>query len=115
MSDQPIADHALISDSHSCALVDRAGSVEWLCFPRFDSPSIYARLLDDGGGHFSLRPRSHFTARRRYLDGTLVLVTTFESAGGAVEIIDALAMAENVRGHRLREGSPHVLLRRVRA
>jgi alpha,alpha-trehalase len=51
MSSTPIADHAFLSDRHSCALIDRAGSVEWLCFPRFDSPSVFARLLDDDAGH----------------------------------------------------------------
>ena len=52
MSATPIADHALLSDCHSSALVNRDGSVEWLTFPRFDSPSVMARLLDDDrGGH----------------------------------------------------------------
>ena len=56
MSSVPIGDHALLSDCHSAALVNRAGSVEWLCFPRFDSPSVFGRLLDDAAGHWSIRP-----------------------------------------------------------
>ena len=56
MSTTPIADHALLSDCHSAALVDPPGSVDWLCFPRFDSPSMFGRLLDDAAGHWSIRP-----------------------------------------------------------
>lgn len=55
MSDRPIADHAMLSDCHSAALVDRRGSVEWWCAPRFDSPSVFARLLDDDGGRFAMQ------------------------------------------------------------
>ena len=54
MSTTPIADYALLSDRHSAALVSRAGSIDWLCFPRFDSPSIFARLLGDEAGHWSI-------------------------------------------------------------
>ena len=60
MSSTPIADHALLSDRHSAALVSREGSVEWLCFPRFDSPSVFGRLLDDEAGHWSIRPAGDF-------------------------------------------------------
>src|SRR5919197_428063 len=74
MSRLPIADYALLSDCHSAALVSRAGSVDWLCFPRFDAPSIFARLLDDGGGHWSVTVPAA-TATRRYADQTMVLET----------------------------------------
>ncbi|MBW3562574.1 MAG: glycoside hydrolase family 15 protein [Actinobacteria bacterium] len=114
MSDRPIADHALLSDCQSAALVDRDGSVEWLCFPRFDSPSVFARLLDDSdGGHFSVRPIGDAEVTRRYVDGSMVLVTRFQTTDGVLELTDALAMAEGVRGHDLGDGSPHVLLRRA--
>ena len=56
MSSTPIADHAFLSDRHSCALIDKAGSVEWLCFPRFDGPSVFGRLLDDDAGHWQVAP-----------------------------------------------------------
>lgn len=113
MSSTPIADHALLSDCHSAALVDRAGSVEWWCAPRFDSPSLFARLLDDNAGHFSVRPVGDARVQRRYADGSLVLTTVFETAAGTLELTDALAMGEGVRGHDLGDGSPRVLLRRA--
>jgi alpha,alpha-trehalase len=113
MSDTPIGDHALLSDCHSAALVDRAGSVEWWCAPRFDSPSLFARLLDDRAGHFSVKPVTDAKVTRRYVDGSLVLTTTFETTSGTVELTDALAMGEGVRGHDLGAGSPRALLRRA--
>ncbi len=73
MSDTPIADYALLSDCHSAALVSRAGSVDWLCFPRFDSAAVFGRLLDRDAGHWSIAPRHPSGTARRYLDGSLVL------------------------------------------
>src|SRR5437762_2132454 len=113
MSDVPIAAHALLSDCHSAALVTTGGSVDWLCFPRFDSPSVFGRLLDDRAGHWSIRPAGGHTASRRYLDSSLVLATTFETATGTVEVTDALAMAAGTTGHNLGRGAPHLLVRSV--
>ncbi len=56
MSERPIADYALISDCRSAALISSTGSVDWLCFPRFDSPAVFARLLGEQAGHWSIRP-----------------------------------------------------------
>lgn len=114
MSDTPISHHALLSDCHSAMLVDRAGSVEWWCVPRFDSPAVFARLLDPAGGHFSLTPTTPFQVARRYEERSLVLTTTFRTAEGVLELTDALAMAPEARGHDLGHGSPGVLLRRLR-
>ena len=121
MSERAIEDHALLSDCHSAALVDRRGSVEWLCWPRFDSPSVFGRLLDDEAGHFRLGPATadesddaDVQVSRRYLDGSLVLVTEFRTPEGVLELTDALAMAEGARGHDLGIGSPGLLLRRAR-
>ncbi|WP_425953769.1 glycoside hydrolase family 15 protein [Xylanimonas sp. McL0601] len=111
MSGTPIGDHALLSDCHSTALVDTSGSVEWLTFPRFDSPSVMARLLDDGAGHWSIRPTAEFSSARRYLDGTMVLETTFRTSTGTVVLSDALAMGPENEGHALGRDVPHVLVR----
>ena len=78
-----IGDYALIGDCRSAALVSRWGSIDWLCWPRFDSPSLFAALLDpERGGHFAIHPTGRFTAERRYVEHTNVLETTFHAAGG---------------------------------
>jgi GH15 family glucan-1,4-alpha-glucosidase len=114
VSQTPIADYAFLSDCHGAALVSRAGSVDWLNFTRFDAPAVCARLLDAGGGHWAIRPVGEASARRRYLEGALVLETTFETPAGAWVLVDALAMGPSERGHQLGAGSPHALLRSVR-
>ena len=113
MSSTPIADHALLSDCHTAALVDREGSVEWLCFPAFDSPSVFGRLLDDSAGHWSIRPVDEFQAERRYVDRTMVLETTFTTPTGSATLVDALAMGANERGHDLGGGAPSLLIRQL--
>lgn len=113
MSNTPIADYAIISDCHSAALVSRVGSIDWLCFPRFDRPSTFARLLDQEGGHFSIQPLGVKEISRSYLGPTMVLETRFETATGTVSLVDAMAVDSNERGHDLGVDSPHVLIRRV--
>jgi GH15 family glucan-1,4-alpha-glucosidase len=113
MSTTPIADYALLSDRHSAALVSRDGSIDWLCFPRFDSPSILGRLLGDEAGHWSIGATSTTQVTRRYLDRTMVLETTFRTPTGTVVITDALAMGDGNRGHELGRTAPHLLLRRA--
>jgi GH15 family glucan-1,4-alpha-glucosidase len=113
MSTTPIADHALLSDCHSAALVSRTGSVEWLCFPRFDSPSTFARILDDGAGHWSIGPVGAATASRRYVERSMVLETTFRGPSGSVVVVDALCLGPGTRDHEIGHGSPHLLLRQV--
>jgi GH15 family glucan-1,4-alpha-glucosidase len=113
MSTTPIADHAFLSDRHSCALVDRAGSVEWLCFPRFDGPSVFARLLDEDAGHWQVQPAADWTATRRYAGRSLALETTFTTADGELVLTDALGLGPGNGGHRLGRDVPHVLVRRL--
>jgi len=113
MDGLPIGDYALLSDCRSAALVSRAGSVDWLCFPRFDAPAVFARILDPGGGHFAIRPVAGFEASRGYLTQTMVLETTFRTAAGTAVLTDAMAVGRNERGHDLGAESPGVLLRQL--
>lgn len=113
MSSEPIAAYALLSDCRSAALVSAAGSVDWLCFPRFDSPSVFGRLLGPEAGFWSIRPAGAHSSTRRYLGPTMVLETTHTAAEGSVTVTDALALGEGRRGHELGADSPGVLLRQV--
>jgi GH15 family glucan-1,4-alpha-glucosidase len=85
-----IEDYAFLSDTQTGALVGRDGSVDWLCFPRFDSGACFAALLGDRtNGRWSFSPAEEITAtRRRYTDGTLILETEIETASGAIRLID---------------------------
>jgi len=115
MSSTAVADHALLSDCHSAALVSADGSVDWLCWPRFDSPSVFGRLLDDAAGHWSVRPVGAYESTRRYVSRTLVLETTFRTSTGTVTLTDALATGAGNRGHALGDGAPHLLIRSLAA
>ncbi|CAN5699987.1 glycoside hydrolase family 15 protein [soil metagenome] len=110
---RPIADYAMLSDCHSAALVSGEGSIDWLCLPRFDSPSMFGRLLDPDAGHWSIRPTGEFESRRRYLPGSLVLETQFETPGGMVMVTDALIFATRERAHQIGTDAPHVLVRLI--
>jgi GH15 family glucan-1,4-alpha-glucosidase len=87
---QRIEDYALIGDCGSAALVGRDGSIDWLCLPRFDSPACFAALLGEPEhGRWLIGPvEPPSRSERRYLDGSLILATTFETAEGAVELVD---------------------------
>ncbi|MCY1144663.1 glycoside hydrolase family 15 protein [Actinoplanes sp. Pm04-4] len=85
-----IADHGLIGDMRSAALVATDGTVDWFCAPRFDSPSIFGALLDaERGGHFRTRPAAgDVTTRQLYLPDTAVLITRFLTQAGVGEVVD---------------------------
>jgi GH15 family glucan-1,4-alpha-glucosidase len=89
---QPIEDYGLVGDTHTAALIGRDGSVDWLCFPRFDSGACFAALLgDERHGRWLLAPAAGVRrTSRRYRPGTLVLETDFETADGAVRIVDCM-------------------------
>jgi GH15 family glucan-1,4-alpha-glucosidase len=110
---QPIADYGLLADCTSAALVDRDGSIDWLCMPHYDSPAVFARILDPNAGHWSIAPVGESASERRYLPGTLVIETTFTTATGTVRLTDAMAFAPGQRGHDLGRGAPHEVLRLV--
>jgi GH15 family glucan-1,4-alpha-glucosidase len=84
-----IEDYALIGDLQAAALVERGGSIDWLCFPRFDSGACFAALLGTpDNGRWLLAPRHGGTATRRYLHNTMVLETTWETDEGSVQVFD---------------------------
>src|SRR6478672_10601670 len=86
-----IHDYGIIGNGRSAALVGLSGSIDWLCWPRFDSPSLFAALLDRSrGGHFLIAPTEPFTATRAYVEGSNVLVTRFTTAGGEVSLTDLM-------------------------
>ncbi|KZP29797.1 glycoside hydrolase family 15 protein [Athelia psychrophila] len=87
----PLSDHGLIGNLHTAALVSLDGSVESYCVPDFDSPSIFARILDkDKGGHFSISPHTEFNSKQNYLPSSNVLQTKFLNEKGVVNVIDYL-------------------------
>src|SRR3954464_845179 len=94
----PIGEYGLLADCNSAALVNRDGSIDWLCLPRYDSDAIFARILDPDGGHWSLRPAGDYAVERRYVPGTLVIETTFTTATGVVRLRDAMAFARGQPG-----------------
>jgi GH15 family glucan-1,4-alpha-glucosidase len=102
-----VEDYAMIGDTHTAALVGRNGSVDWLCLPRFDSAACFASLLGgDEHGSWIVAPSGEFVGTSRsYRPGTLVLETVFETAEGAVRIVDCMpARQEHPRLVRVVEG-----------
>ena len=84
-----IEDYAIIGDGETAALVSRAGSVDWLCWPRFDSPACFAALLGKpDNGRWQIAPRGDFTSERRYRGDTLILETTFTTPAGSAVVVD---------------------------
>src|SRR5690242_19605303 len=98
-----LEDYALIGDMHSAALVARNGSIDWLCLPRFDSASCFSALLGDARhGRWLVAPAGEVrSSSRRYRAGTLVLENDFETADGAVRVVDFMP--------RRGEGPPRVM------
>src|SRR3974377_846509 len=113
MSNVPIAEYALLSDCRSAALVNRAGSLDWLFFPRYDGPSVFARLLDEQAGHWSIHAVGATEVSRRYLEGTMVIETTFSTPTGSAVLVEAMAIGRNERGHNLGIDSPGIVLRSI--
>jgi GH15 family glucan-1,4-alpha-glucosidase len=101
-----IADHGLIGDLHTAALVTTDGEIDWFCSPRFDSPSVFASLLDpERGGRFRLAPAEPgYVSRQLYLPGSAVLITRFMTPGGVGEVCDFMPVPDGERradNHRL--------------
>ncbi len=108
-----IQDYAVIGDGRSAALVSRDGSLDWLCWPRFDSPSLFGGLLDRrSGGAWSIRPTDPSQVERFYIQGTTVLQTRFHSPTGAILLTDFMPVASEEQKGRLL-WPEHELVRRV--
>jgi alpha,alpha-trehalase len=120
----PIADYGFLSDCESTALVAPSGTIEWMCMPRMDSPSVFGSMLDRDAGYFRLGPAGvTVPAGRRYLPGTMVLETTWGTDTGFCIIRDVLCVGpwhhEAERSHTHRRSptdydADHVLLRTIR-
>jgi GH15 family glucan-1,4-alpha-glucosidase len=104
----PIEDHGIIGNLHTAALVGTDGTIDWLCLPAFDSPSVFCSILDDEkGGHFTLRPVAYTRSQQIYLPDTNVLLTRFFSQEGLAEILDFMPIVTG-------PGERHTLVRSVR-
>jgi alpha,alpha-trehalase len=119
----PIGDYAFLSDCETTALIAPNGNVEWLCLPRMDSPSVFAAVLDRDAGGFRVSPADvNVPAGRRYIPGTMVVETSWETRMGWVVVRDALCIGpwhhQNERSHSHRRSptdhdADHVLLRLI--
>ena len=91
----PIAEHGIIGDLRTSALVGTDGTIDWLCWPHFDSPSVFAAILDsERGGHFRLAPVGEGTTKQLYFPDTNVLITRFLSPEGVAEVQDFMPVGE---------------------
>lgn len=106
-----IGDYGIIGNCRSVALISRTGSIDWLCWPRFDSPSLFGALLDRNiGGRFAIRPTGQYTSTRRYVGDTNVLETTFQTETGIVRLLDLMPVdSEENKRHTL--WAAHQILR----
>ncbi len=110
MGYQPIENYGVIGNMHTAVLVGMNGSIDWYCFPHFDSPSVFASILDDKkGGHFSIAPSGGgVTNKQMYWPETNVLVTRFLSPQGVAEVVDFMPVGPN-----LAPEATHQIIRRV--
>jgi len=111
MAYQPIENYGIIGDLHSVALVGMDGSIDWLCLPSFDSPSVFAAILDDEkGGRFKIAPTSdNVTPKQLYWPDTNVLITRFFTPEGVAEVTDYMPIHVSMNGH-----GGHQLVRRIK-
>src|SRR4051812_18947200 len=90
----PISDYAIIGNCRTAALVSCRGSIDWCCFPKFDSESYFSRLLDPMGGHFALAPFRPARTAQAYIEGTNVVETRFATETGTAILTDLISVKE---------------------
>ena len=111
MGYKPIGDYGIIGNMLSCALVGKDGAIDWCCLPRFDSPSVFAAILDDEkGGNFIIKPRQRFESLQVYVTDTNVLQTTFQTDTGAVTVTDFMPCYPDARGKMVKLSEIHRLV-----
>src|SRR6476660_952572 len=109
MGYQPIENYGVIGDMHSVALVGMNGSIDWYCFPHFDSPSVFGRILDDRkGGYFQIAAEKSARQKQLYWPATNVLITRFLSPDGVGEVTDYMPV-----GAARERDDFHRIIRRV--
>ncbi|MEC4815936.1 MAG: glycoside hydrolase family 15 protein [Scytonema sp. PMC 1069.18] len=108
----PIEDYGIIGNCHTAALVNSHGSIDWLCLPRFDSPSLFARILDiERGGAWSIQPTTAYKSTHHYLDETNILETIFTCESGQISLFDFMDITGNEQQQNL--AAPGRLIRIV--
>jgi GH15 family glucan-1,4-alpha-glucosidase len=108
-----IEDYGVIGDMHGIALVSKEGSVDYCCLPHIDSPTVFAKLLDDEkGGHLTISPAADFTADQSYLPDTNILKTTFTTSSGKAELTDFMSVS--LKDSSLYESESHEICRLVK-
>jgi len=111
MAYKPIENYGVIGDLHTVALVGVDGSIDWCCLPRFDSPSVFAGILDDRkGGFFKIAPLHYTQHKQMYLPDSCLLLTRFLSAEGVGEVLDFMPIEDAPPGRKT-----HQIVRVVRA
>jgi GH15 family glucan-1,4-alpha-glucosidase len=111
MGYKPIGDYGIIGNMLSAALVGIDGSIDWCCLPRFDSPSIFAAILDDEkGGKFEIRPQLPFESRQSYMPNTNVLQTTFQTESGTATVTDFMPCYQTSQGRLAQFSEIHRLV-----
>lgn len=109
-----IQDYAIIGDGRSAALISNRGSIDWLCWPRFDEPSIFAAILDPNiGGYWSIRPSQDSKVSRKYLEKTNVLETTFANGSAKIVLTDFMSVTSEENKKRCL-WPEHELVRQIR-
>ncbi|HEX3558395.1 MAG TPA: glycoside hydrolase family 15 protein [Pyrinomonadaceae bacterium] len=111
---RPIRDYALIGDAHTAALVARDGSIDWCCWPRFDSPAVFCRLLDAArGGWSQICPAEQYEVSRSYVGTTNVLAAEFKTGGGRARLTDFMPVERLTESHRGEDIAPSYRILRL--